>query len=442
MAICITSLGTNAQTKTTLKVKDLTPVSDKMMENAVIYEANIRQYSPEGTFNAFAKDIPHLKKLGIRILWVMPIFPIGIEKRKEGLGSYYSVKDYKGINSEFGNLEDFKNLVKKAHENGMYVILDWVANHSAWDHPWVKEHPEYYVTDKEGEMVSPFDWTDVVKLNYTNPEMRKAMIVYMDYWLKNTNTDGFRCDVAMEVPADFWNDATAQLNKTKPIFMLMEAEQPNLMEKAFDMGYGWEFYHLMNDVYSGKKTVKDIDNYMVEHSKKYEKDDITMNFISNHDENSWNGTEYERLSDAVPTFTALTYLTTGMPLIYNGQEYDFNKRLKFFVKDEITHAKGKMFPLYEKLGKLKNSNAALNGGKKAASYTRIPTSNDGQVLAFAREKGSKKIIYIGNLSKDNLSFSAAVEGTFLDYMTGKKMTFKKGKKWSYKPWEYQILVKQ
>ena len=336
MAICITSLGTNAQTKTTLKVKDLTPVSDKMMENAVIYEANIRQYSPEGTFNAFAKDIPQLKKLGIRILWVMPIFPIGIEKRKEGLGSYYSVKDYKGINSEFGNLEDFKNLVKKAHENGMYVILDWVANHSAWDHPWVKEHPEYYVTDKEGEMVSPFDWTDVVKLNYTNPEMRKAMIVDMDYWLKNTNTDGFRCDVAMEVPADFWNDATAQLNKTKPIFMLMEAEQPNLMEKAFDMGYGWEFYHLMNDVYSGKKTVKDIDNYMVEHSKKYEKDDITMNFISNHDENSWNGTEYERLSDAVPTFTALTYLTTGMPLIYNGQEYDFNKRLKFFVKDEIT----------------------------------------------------------------------------------------------------------
>ena len=435
---CILTMSGFSQTK---KPAQLPPVSDKMMENAVIYEANIRQYSPEGTFNAFAKDIPQLKKLGVKILWVMPIHPIGIENRKEGLGSYYAVKDYRGVNQEFGTLEDFKNLVKKAHDNGMYVILDWVANHTAWDHAWVKEHPDYYTTGKDGKMISPFDWTDVVKLNYANPEMRKAMISDMSYWLKTANIDGFRCDVAMEVPVDFWEDAFAQLGKIKPIFKLMEAEQPNMMEKAFDMSYGWDFHHIMNDIAQGKKTVKDIDNYMVEHAKKYAKDDIAMNFTSNHDENSWNGTEYERLGDAVETFAALTYLTPGMPLIYDGQEYDFNRRLKFFVKDEITHTKGKMFPVYEKLSALKNTNIALNGGKEAASYTRLTTSNDEKVIAFAREKGGKKVIYLANLSKENQAFTASIEGTYLDYMTGKKVTFKKGEKLDYKAWEYHILVK-
>lgn len=439
LALCAVTLGVNAQKKTTTKA--LPPVSDKMMENAVIYEANIRQYSSEGTFNAFAKDIPQLKKLGVKILWIMPIHPIGVEKRKEGLGSYYSVKDYRGVNPEFGNLQDFKNLVKKAHDNGMYVILDWVANHTAWDHAWVKDHPDYYATDKDGKMISPFDWTDVVKLNYNNPEMRKAMVADMSYWLKTANIDGFRCDVAMEVPVDFWDNTFAELGKIKPIFKLMEAEQPNLMEKSFDMSYGWDFHHIMNDVAQGKKTVKDIDNYMIEHPKKYAKDDFSMLFTSNHDENSWNGSEYERMGKAAETFAALSYLMPGMPLIYNGQEYDFDKRLKFFIKDELTHNKGKMFSVYEKLSALKNSNVALNGSKNPASYSRLTTSADEQVLAFAREKSGKTVIYVANLTKDNQSFTVAIEGTYLDYMTGKKVTFKKGDKLEYKPWEYHILTK-
>lgn len=441
LALCALTLGVNAQKKTAAKAKTLPPVSNKMMENAVIYEANIRQYSTEGTFNAFAKDIPQLKKLGVKILWIMPIHPIGVEKRKEGLGSYYSVKDYRGVNSEFGTLEDFKNLVKKAHANGMYVILDWVANHSAWDHAWVKDHPDYYAMDKDGKMISPFDWTDVVKLNYANPELRKAMVSDMGYWLKTANIDGFRCDVAMEVPVDFWDDAFAKLGKIKPIFKLMEAEQPNLMEKSFDMSYGWDFHHIMNDIAQGKKTVKDIDTYMIEHPKKYAKDDFSMLFTSNHDENSWNGSEYERMGAAAETFAALTYALPGMPLIYNGQEYDFDKRLKFFVKDELTHNKGKMFPVYEKLSALKNSNAALNGAKNPASYTRLTTSSDENVLAFAREKNKKKVLFVANLSKDNQSFTVDLEGTYLDYMTGKKVTFKKGEKLDYKPWEYHILIK-
>ncbi len=441
VTLCIISLSAIAQKKVS-NSKSLPAVSDNMMENAVIYEANIRQYSTEGTFNAFAKDIPQLKKLGVKILWIMPIHPIGVEKRKEGLGSYYSVKDYRGVNDEFGNLQDFKNLVKKAHDNGIYVILDWVANHTAWDHAWVKQHPEYYTTDKDGKMISPFDWTDVVKLNYSNRETRKAMISDMSYWLKAANIDGFRCDVAMEVPVDFWEDAFVQLEKIKPIFKLMEAEQPNLMEKSFDMSYGWDFHHIMNDVAQGKKTVKDIDTYMNEHPKKYGKDDFSMLFTSNHDENSWNGSESERMGAAAETFAALTYLMPGMPLIYNGQEYDFEKRLKFFVKDELTHNKGKMFPIYEKLSALKNTNVALNGGKNPASYKRLTTSNDENILAFEREKDGKKVIFIANLSNQTLQTTINLKGDFKDYMSGYKIQFRTDGPIGLKAWQYLILIKQ
>jgi alpha-amylase len=425
----------------TKKQKSLPAVTDAMMENAVIYEANIRQYSPEGTLNAFTTAIPELKKLGVKILWLMPVFPIGLEKRKEGLGSYYAVKDYKAINPEFGNLDDYKKLVATAHQNGIYVIQDWVANHTAWDHAWVKEHPDYYATDKDGKMISPFDWTDVVKLNYANQNMRKAMVDDMIFWLKEAGIDGFRCDVAMEVPRDFWDNTRVELNKIKPVFMLMEAEQPDLMEKAFDMQYAWDEHHIMNDVAKGKKSVKDLDTYYANRKVKFAKEDIDMHFTSNHDENSWNGTEYERMGDAVETFAVLTYLTPGMPMIYNGQEYDFNKRLKFFVKDEITKTKGKMFAIYEKLGQLKNNNMALNGGKNPASYQRITTSNDEKILAFAREKSGKKVIFIANLTNTNQEAIVPVNGNFTNYMTGKIIVERKQNKMNLKPWEYLILVK-
>lgn len=429
------------------KAKTLAPVSDKIMENAVIYEANIRQYSKEGTFNAFAKDLPELKKMGVKILWIMPIHPIGIEKRKEGLGSYYSVKDYKGINPEFGTMADFQELVKKAHANGMYVIIDWVPNHSAWDNAWVKSNPEFYAKDKDGKMISPFDWTDVVKFDYGNKEMRKSMIDAMSFWLKNQNIDGFRCDVAMEVPQDFWEECRIALNKIKPNFMLMEAEQPNLMEKAFDMQYGWEVHHVMNDIAKGKKTVADWDKYIESRKAKYEANDFEMIFTSNHDENSWNGTEYERMGDAAESFAALTFIVKGMPLIYNGQEYDFNRRLKFFEKDEISKEKGKMFSVYEKLGALKNNNPALNGGKNPASYTRLTTSADDKILAFEREKDGKKVIFIANLSNETVQSTINLNGNFKIYlskqadgMIGQKIQFRTDAPIGLKAWQYMILL--
>lgn len=440
----------------------------EMEENSVLYEVNIRQYSPEGTFNAFTKDIPQLKELGIKILWVMPIFPISETKRKatggdnskfasempkeeqsKYLGSYYAVSDFKKVNPEFGTIEDFRNMVKTAHENGIYVILDWVPNHTGWDHVWIKQHPEYYTHNEKGEIVDPINpetgkswgWTDVADLNYDNKGLRTAMTGDMMHWIKNENIDGFRCDVAGNVPMDFWQDAIPKLRKVKNIFMLAEAWEPQLMKtNLFDMCYAWDGHHTMNDIAVGKKSTQDWDKYIVDKSKKYEADDILMNFVDNHDENSWNGTMKSRLGNAEETMTALSYLTPGMPLVYSGDEYGLDKSLKFFEKDSITKTKGKQWEWRAKLGKLKNENSALNGGKNSASYTRISTSNDTKILSFERAKGGQKVIYVGNLSKETAAFSATFDGKYTDYMTGEKVSFSKKQKMNFKPWEYKILI--
>jgi alpha-amylase len=436
---------------------EIAAVSPELSENAIIYEANIRQYSPEGNFAVFTKDIPKLKKLGIKILWLMPIHEIGMKNRKakgdvsieaitdtlekkKYLGSHYSVKDYRSINSNYGTKEDFKKLVDQAHKNGIYVILDWVANHTAWDHEWVTKHNDYYTHDKAGKMIAPFDWSDVAELDYNNPALQNAMVEDMKYWLTEFNIDGFRCDVAGEVPTDFWDRATADLRKIKPVFMLAEAEKPELLKKAFDMQYGWEAHHILNSIAKGEKTVKDWDAYMVKTEKALEADDINMNFTSNHDENSWNGTEYERMGDAVEVFAAMTYAIPGMPLIYNGQEYDLKKRLKFFEKDTIPHLEEKMMVIYEKLSQLKVTNEALDGGKNAAAYKRLTTSDDASILAFEREKNATKVIFIANLSKTPKQFTVPVEGEYTAYMSGQKVTLAKGQKHNFKPWQYLILT--
>ena len=443
-------------------------ITPEIEENAVIYEVNIRQYSEEGTFNAFTKDLPQLKEMGVKILWVMPIFPISQTKRKatggdnskfasempkeeqsKYLGSYYAVSDFQKVNPEFGTIEDFRNLVKTAHENGIYVILDWVPNHTGWDHVWIKQHPEFYTHNEKGEIIDPINpetgkswgWTDVADLNYDNKGLREAMSGDMMHWIKNENIDGFRCDVAGNVPTDFWEETIPKLRKEKNIFMLAEAWQPELLKSnLFDMYYGWETHHIMNRIAKGENTVSDWDKNIFENTKKYEANDIAMNFVDNHDENSWNGTMKSRLGAAEETMTALSYLTPGMPLVYSGDEYGLDKSLKFFEKDSFAKVKGKQWEWRVKLGKLKNENTALNGGKKAASYTKISTSDDTKILAFERAKENNKVIYIGNLSKTNVAFTSAFEGKFTDYMTGEKVSYSKNQKLNFKPWEYKILI--
>ncbi|HUH46559.1 MAG TPA: alpha-amylase family glycosyl hydrolase [Arenibacter sp.] len=437
----------------------------ELMEKAVIYEANIRQYSPEGTFNAFAKDIPVLKDLGVKIIWVMPINPISKikrkatgekftseieneEERKKYLGSYYSISDYKTINPEFGTFEDFKNLVDTAHDNEMLLIVDWVPNHTGWDHPWITTNPEYYTQNSKGEIIDPLNpdtgeswgWTDVADLNYDNMEMRQEMIRGMKYWVENADIDGFRMDVAHQVPLAFFEEAIAEMKTIKPIFMLAEAEQPNLLQIGFDMQYGWDLHHLLNDIAQGTKNVADFDIYMTKVDTLLKDGGINMNFITNHDENSWSGTLGERMPNNKEIFTALTYIMPGMPLLYSGQEYDLNHRLKFFEKDSIPKTKGKYYELLEKLGAFKNNNKALNTGINPATYIRINTSDDKSVLAFCREKNQEKVVFIGNLSDMDKGITLDLKGSYTNYLSGRDFEMEKNATLQLAPWEYRILV--
>ncbi len=443
------------------------PYSPPKAENAVIYEVNIRQYSPEGTFDAFIKDIPKLQTLGVKILWVMPIQPISKkrrkatgdlfvedikdpEKREQYLGSYYAIADYTSIHPDYGTLEDFKRLVKTAHQNGMYVILDWVANHTGWDHPWIEEHPEYYHKNKDGEITDPLHpetgesegWDDVAQLNYDNKDLFQVMENEMSYWVKKTDIDGFRADAADRVKLEFWKYAIPELEKIKPLFMLMEADNPKYLKAVFDMGYNWKLYHLMNAIAAGEKDVADLESLILNTQKTYQKEDILMNFTSNHDENSWAGTVYDRLGEeAVETFAALTYTLPGMPLLYNGQEYDSRRRLLFFKKDSIERKKQKMFEVYKKLGKLKNNDPALNGGQNKASYQRLKTSDNHNFIAFQRKKGGHQLIYIANLSDSVQVVKLPLTGSYKDYMNEAELEIEENKNFEFAPWEYKILLK-
>ena len=413
--------------------------------NANIYEVNIRQYTPEGTFKAFQKHLGRLQKMGVDILWLMPINPIGKKNRKGTLGSYYAVQNYEAVNPNFGTMDDLKSLVKEAHAKGMHVILDWVANHTAWDNVWVKEHPDWYEKDKNGNFVSPYDWTDVISLNYNNKEMRKAMINAMIYWVKNADVDGFRCDVAGMVPVDFWNTARTALDNVKPVFMLAEDEDNvALMKYAFDMNYTWKMLHLMNDIAKGKKKAADIWNYLKWNDETFSPDVYRMYFTSNHDENSWNGTALERLGDAFKVFTVFDYTIPGMPLTYSGQEAGNNKRLRFFEKDTINWDKLPYAPFYTKLNYLKKTNPVLENGKEGGKLIPLSKGVNENIFAFYREKQGKQLVVILNLSNVAHKFTVNnehIKGKYHNIFNNHDIVIHNS--WDFKlpAWGYVVLEK-
>jgi len=420
-------------------------VHNEWVYNSTIYEVNVRQYTPEGTFKAFESHLPRLKELGVDIIWFMPIHPIGEVNRKGSLGSYYSVKDYLGVNPEFGTLEDFKIVVAKAHGLGMKVIIDWVANHTSHDAILINEHPDWYVRDSTGKVISPFDWSDVAKLDYTKMELRQYIVDAMKFWIKDAGIDGFRCDVAAEVPTDFWNDARKQLDEIKPVFMLAEAEKPEMQQYAFDADYGWEFHHIMNQIAQGKMNVNNLEKYLLKNISEYPKNTNKLNFITNHDENSWNGTEFERMGESVKTFAALSFVMPGMPLIYSGQEVGFNRRLKFFDKDQINWNDSLgLTPFYKKLVELKKSNSVLAAGDKGADIFRIKSTNDSCIFAFTRKNEVEKLLAVFNLSSNEQKVSFEGDDypdSFTNYMTGESKVFIKGEIITLKPWEFHIFIK-
>jgi cyclomaltodextrinase / maltogenic alpha-amylase / neopullulanase len=415
--------------------------NQEWVKNAVIYEVNIRQYTPEGTFKAFSEHLPRLKAMGVDILWLMPIHPIGQMNRKGELGSYYSVKDYMRINPEFGDLNDFKTLVKQIHETGMYVIMDWVPNHSSWDNVLTLEHPDFYKTTEDGNFASPFDWTDVIQLDYDNKDLRAYMINAMKYWLTETDIDGFRCDVAHMVPVDFWEEARPALEQVKPVFMLAESDQPELNRKAFDMTYGWPFFHLMNEIAAGNKTANAISSHFAKVDSVYPAGSIIMQFTSNHDENSWSGTEYERMDGGARTFAVLAATIPGMPLIYSGQEVGLNKRLKFFEKDTIDWKESEMTDFYKDLIALKKRNEALWNGKYGGTLTRITSTDNKSVYAFIREKGNDRVFVILNLTgvPVNITLKGSIyKGVYTDIFTGEQVKFRKEENLMLTPWMYRV----
>ncbi len=435
-----------AEKAKTEKDKRITP---DWAKSANIYEVNVRQYTPEGTFAAFGEHLPRLKEMGVDIIWLMPIHPISKKKRKGSLGSYYAVADYKGINPEFGNEKDLRKLIKQVHQADMKIIIDWVANHTGWDNAMIKEHKDWYTKDKKGKMQPPVeDWSDVADLDFEKKELQKYMIDAMSYWVKEFAIDGFRCDVAGMVPTEFWNNARQSLDKIKPVFMLAEAEEPALHQRAFDMSYAWEFHHLMNAIAKGEKSTRDLDDYFLRASKDYDKNDYRMNFTTNHDENSWNGTTAERMGDAHKAFAVLSFTAPGMPLIYSGQETGLDKRLRFFDKDTIEWKQDhEMMKFYTQLLRLKRINPALWNGEHGGNMARIKTGNP-NVYAFVRKKDvegrTNHVMVVLNLSKEKQSINMPSakrfgQGFYNGLTLDKKVI--RTDAMTLEPWGYQVLIK-
>lgn len=419
-------------------------IQPEWSRNDVIYELNLRQFTKEGTFRSAAAKLQELKDLGVDIIWLMPIQPIGELNRKGSLGSYYSIRDYKGINPEFGTANDFKDFVTQAHDLGMKVIIDWVANHTSWDHAWTQSHPEWYTQNEKGEFVPPVaDWSDVIDLNYDQPALREAMIEAMAFWVKEYDIDGFRCDVADMVPQDFWEAARARLDAIKPVFMLAEAENPKLHEKAFNMAYGWKMHHTLNKIAKGA-SLNALDSLVQVYRTTFPKDTYIMHFTSNHDENSWNGTEFERMGDGVQAFAVLAATMEGMPLIYNGQEVGMDKRLKFFDKDSIPWRASAFRGMYQTLNLLKEEQSSLWNGTKGAPMIKLEGNMSDRVYAFHRTNEEHSVMVILNFSTDSTQVSLNTEALpyrYKDVFLGSTLTMSSNLNVALGPWDYKVYIK-
>ena len=404
-----------------------------------IYEVNVRQYTPEGTFNAFAKHLDRLKAMGVETIWFMPINPISKLDRKGTLGSYYAVSDYTAINPEFGTFDDFKKLVQAIHDKGMKVLIDWVPNHTGADHRWITEHPEFFVKDNSGKAAVAFDWSDTRQLDYKNPIMQDSMIAAMKFWVKGTNIDGFRCDVAWNVPASFWNKSIPQLRKMKNLFMLAEGDSTYLPKSGFDAVYPWHMFKMMEKVAKGEKTALALDSINKENEMLYPANTIQMYFTSNHDENSWNHADFGTFPGAVhaPFAVFSQTMKNSVPLIYSGQEEPVLRALEFFEKDPITFKNFEREKFYKTLLELRKRNEALSAN---TSFKKVLVGDEKAVYAYVREKGNKKVFVILNFSGIEQSISikeASLLGKAYNVFEEKEI-FLNANERKMKPWGYEI----
>lgn len=414
--------------------------------NATIYQINTRQFTLEGTFRAAEEHLPRLKALGAVILWLMPVQQIGEKNRKGTLGSPYAVKDYYSVEPHLGTLDDLKHFVGAAHDAGMYVILDWVANHTAWDSNLVTEHPEWYDRDWKGDYrPTPWwDWDDIIDLDYTKPELRRYMTQALKYWISEVDLDGYRCDVAGFVPTDFWNTVRRELDAIKPVFMLAEWESRDLHAEAFDMTYSWSWNETMHRIAMGKGDLEQLKAYYSSNEKAYPRDAMRMMFVSNHDKNAWEGTEFEQFGDALEAAIVLSVVGEGMPLIYSGQEAGNDKRLEFFERDPIVWREHPLGELYRKLFALKRANTALWNARWGARMINVPNSVPASIFSFVRRNDQDKVFAVINLSPASRTVTfleSLCHGAYTDFVTDEPVKVDDDTSMTLQPWSYRILVK-
>lgn len=447
--LCILAACQNAGDQSTQAVKQVSMESFKPLDwvgATNIYEVNLRQYTQAGTFQAFQQELPRLRDMGVEVLWFMPITPISQEKRKGSLGSYYAASSYTQTNPEFGSLEDFKQLVTQAHQLGFKVIIDWVANHTGWDHEWTRSHPEYYKKDSLGQFTEKNGWDDVIDLDYENANMRQAMIDAMRFWVKETGIDGFRCDMAMLVPIDFWKEARTQLDQERKLFWLAECEEPHY-HPVFDASYSWKWMHKTADFYKGHAQLSGLDSVLYEYNAQFPSTAVRAFFTSNHDENSWNGTEYEKYGAAARALAVFSCTWNGVPLIYSGQELPNEKRLKFFDKDPIEwNGQYRLHEFYKTLLNLHHTHPALRAGDSTVVTYRLETDAPQQIFAYLRQKGNEEVLVILNMSpQDRIRFEMKdpkVQGTFINAFSQAANDFSQDRYFEMGAWDYLVYVKK
>ncbi len=404
-----------------------------------IYEVNVRQYTEEGTLIAFAKHLDRLKEMGVQTIWFMPLNPISKADRKGSLGSYYAVSDYSLLNPEFGSMDDFKQIVQSIHQKGMKVLIDWVPNHTGADHRWLTEQPDFFVKDSTGNAAMAVDWADTRQLNYKNTVMQDSMIAAMKSWISNTDIDGFRVDVAWNIPASFWRKCIPQLKKMKNIFMLAEGDSAYLPVSGFDAVYPWHMFKMMEKIAKGQRPAFGLDSIKLENDRMYPANTIQLYFTSNHDENSWNKADFGTFPGPVHApFAVFTQtMANSVPLIYSGQEEPVLRALQFFDKDPMTFERLERASFYKTLLELRKRNNALSAD---ASFRKLRVGDEKAVYAYVREKGRKKVLVILNLSKDQQQVhikDKTLAGYAYNVFGGKKELLS-NKGFNLKPWGYAV----
>jgi glycosidase len=415
-------------------------------KNATLYQINTRQFTEEGTFNAAKAQLPRLKGMGVDIVWLMPVHPIGEENRKGSLGSPYSVKDYRKVNPEFGTLEDLKAFVDEAHKLGMYVILDWVANHTAWDN-WLRaEHPDWYERDYKGDFrPTPWwDWSDIIDLDYSKPDLREYMTESMKYWVREVGVDGYRCDVAGFVPVDFWNTVRKELDSIKPVLMLAEWESRDLHAEAFDMTYAWSWSQHMHNIVKGHADVNGLFVYYSWNESAFPREAYRLVHVANHDSNAWEGTMFENYGDALEAVITLSVVGEGFPMMYNGQEAGNSKRLAFFEKDPIEWKPHPIGELYSTLFHLKHDNKALWNGQYGGRMVHVPNDQAKTVFSFIRENEGDKVFAVFNFSDSpkTVQFKESLfTGTYKEVFSNKTEQLEQQTNMTLPAWAYRVYVK-